>query len=246
MTRRPHKLLVVFGSSVMLFGWLLSVPAAAAERVAFSGDGIQLTGYLCKPEGSGPFPLVVYNHGGMGSIVGGAPRETCDALAKAGFVGMSPLRRQTRSLRGHIDDVYASLQYGLGLPDVDRQRVGLMGFSRGGLLTLMAATQRDDFRALVVMATAFGGRGQMARVMQNLQAITAPILLLVAQNDTGSRRTRGMNTLQGSRRLAQALRASERDLSYIEYPAYGTDGHAMFFEVGNYWKDVVTFLRKNL
>jgi hypothetical protein len=55
-----------------------------------------------------------------------------------------------------------------------------------------------------------------------------------------------MNTLQGCRRLAQALRSSERDLSYIEYPAYGTDGHAMFFEVGNYWKDVVIFLRKNL
>jgi dienelactone hydrolase len=237
---------MVFGTAVLLFSGSLSAPTAVAERVTFRSGDMRLTSYLCKPKGAGPFPLVVYNHGGMGDKVGGAPSETCDALAVAGFVGMSPLRRQTRPLSGHIDDVYAGLQYGLELPYVDRQRIGLMGFSRGGLLTLIAATQRADFDAVVVMATAGGRRGQTARIMETVKTITAPVLLLVAQNDTGSNRTQGMNTLQGCRELAQALRASGRDLSYIEYPPYGTDGHTMFYEVGDYWKDVVAFLRKHL
>ena len=32
----------------------------------------------------------------------------------------------------------------------------------------------------------------------------------------------------------------------IVYPAYGGDGHEMFFEIGAYWTDVVEFLKKHL
>ncbi len=225
---------------------LLRGDAKAAEQVTYATTPMPLQGFLCKPSGGGPFPLVVYNHGGLGTSIGGAPKETCEALAVAGFVGLSPIRRQTRPMRGHIDDVFAALRYGLDLPSVDRRRVAFMGFSRGGLLTLIGAIQRDDLRAVVVMATAIGRPEQMDRVMGDLGAITAPVLLMVAENDTGSERTHGMNTLDGSRRLNKALIAAGRDVRYIEYPPFGSDGHALFFEVGDYWGDVVAFLRKHL
>ena len=182
----------------------------------------------------------------MGYVVGGAPKETCEALARGGYVGLAPLRRQTHSMRGHINAVLVGKQYGQNLPYVDRRRVALIGFSRGGLLTLMAATIRDDLRALVVMAPAMGGRGQMDRVIGRLENISVPVLLMVAKNDTGSKRTRGQNTLVGSRRLSKALRAAERNVRFIEYPPYNSDGHIMFFGVGKYWQDVLTFLRKHM
>ncbi len=245
--KRMSKLLTISISAAMLFGWLLPVPAFAAERVTIQGGGERLTGYLCKPGGTGPFPLVVYNHGGGGNIIGGAPEETCDALAEAGFVGLSPVRRQSGSFRGDLDDIDVGLRYGQGLPYVDRQRVGLMGFSRGGLLTVIAATERAELRAVVVMAAVGSvSRGPLARIRNNLKAISAPVLLLVAGNDTGSRSSRGMNMVQGNRELARALKAAGREVKAIEYPPYGTDGHAMFFEVGAYWKDVVSFLRQHL
>lgn len=49
---------------------------------------------------------VIYNHGGLGNKIGGSPQETCEALAKEGLVGFSPIGRQTRSLEGHLDDVF--------------------------------------------------------------------------------------------------------------------------------------------
>ncbi len=225
---------------------LLRGDGQAAEQVTYATTPSALQGYLCKPSGGGPFPLVVYNHDGLGTSIGGAPRQTSAARGGAGLVGLSPIRRQTRPMRGHIDDVFAAIRYGLTLPSVDRHRVALMGFSRGGLLTLIGATQRDDLRAIVVMATAIGRPEQMDRVMGELKAITAPVLLMVAKNDTGSDRTHGMNTLDGSRKINKALIAAGRDVRYIEYPPFGSDGHALFFEVGDYWDDVLAFLRQHL
>ena len=149
-------------------------------------------------------------------------------------------------MRGHIDDIFAAIQYGLNLPIVDRNQVARMGFSRGALLMLMGATQRADLRAIVVMATAFGGRGKTDSAFGDLAAITAPVLLLVAENDTGSRRPNGKNSLDGSRRLNKALIAAGQDVRYIEYPPIGSDGHTLFYEIGDYWSDVVAFLRQHL
>ena len=70
-----------------------------------------LKGYLCKPDGKGPFPTVIYNHGGMGKAIGGDPKGTCEALAREGFVGFSPLRRKTPSLKGHPQDVMTALNF---------------------------------------------------------------------------------------------------------------------------------------
>ncbi|MFQ6114225.1 MAG: hypothetical protein ACE5NG_09060 [bacterium] len=49
------------------------------EVIYYRGE-FELKGYLCKPEGTGPFPAVIYNHGGLGNRIGGAPIETCQAL----------------------------------------------------------------------------------------------------------------------------------------------------------------------
>ena len=49
----------------------------AAEQVTYTNTPTPLRGFLCKPSGGGPFPLVVFNHGGVGDTIGSAPRETC-------------------------------------------------------------------------------------------------------------------------------------------------------------------------
>src|SRR3989304_712814 len=49
-----------------------------------------LKGYLCRPSGAGPFPAVAYNHGGLGDIIGGAPKETFAGPTAGGFSGFSP------------------------------------------------------------------------------------------------------------------------------------------------------------
>jgi dienelactone hydrolase len=228
---------------------LLALGAGGAQAAEWStyqrSGGLSLGGHLCTPPGGGPFPVVVYNHGGAGRHIGGAPEETCAALASAGFVGFSPMRRRSRALPGHRADVMAAIDHAKRLPRVDRRRIGVIGFSRGGMLAFQAAARRRDVGALVIMASAMG-RGGRGLDLGRAAAIEAPVLILVAKNDTGSRRTMGTNTLDGSRRLAGALEAAGKEVRLVVYPPHADDGHTLFFRVGAYWADVVAFLRLHL
>src|SRR5438093_13629593 len=75
---------------------LLLLPSvlAVAETVTFPSGEITLHGVLYKPEGAGPFPAVVYNHG---SAAGMLSKEAFDALGpvfvQRGWVFFGPYRR---------------------------------------------------------------------------------------------------------------------------------------------------------
>lgn len=99
-----------------------ATPSPAGTYVTYATGEYLLRGRLCKPEGVGPFPVVVYNHGGLEDKIGGAPDKTCAALAKAGFVGISPIRRPTRAIVGHPQDVATAIDYVAALPSVDSAR----------------------------------------------------------------------------------------------------------------------------
>ena len=214
--------------------------AAGYELVIYHRDELELKGFLCKPKGPGPFPAVVYNHGGLGYRIGGAPAETCDALARDGFVGFSPIRRQTLPLRGNLHDVLAGLDYIKGLDYVDRNRIGIIGFSRGGLLTFMAATRRLDLKAIIIMAPA-PGRGALERSLNKADSVSGPILLLVSKNDNLR-----ADHVQLSQMVKEALESAGKKVNLIIYPAYQDNGHLIFFKLGNYWPDVIKFLQEHL
>ncbi|HJP26593.1 MAG TPA: dienelactone hydrolase family protein [Arenicellales bacterium] len=216
-----------------------------ANKVVYTTQPNTLNGYLCRPPGEGPFPAVLYNHGGLGKTVGGAPKESCEALAASGFVGFAPIRRLTRSMGGHTSDVQAGLDYLLELNYIDRNRIAMMGFSRGGALTFMIAAQAAPIRAAVIMASA-NPPPKSGFTLEDAGNIQVPILLLVAKNDTGSQKTKGQNTLNTMERMSAALTKAGNTPQMMVYPPYPGDGHEMFFEIGAYWTDVVAFLKKHL
>jgi dienelactone hydrolase len=109
---------------------LLTAQSADCSTVIYSNADYTLKATICKPAGNGPFPAIIYHHGGVGKIIGGAPKETCNALMAKGFVGFSPIRRPTKPLPGHMDDVKAALAYLKTLDYVDQKRIGIMGFSK--------------------------------------------------------------------------------------------------------------------
>jgi carboxymethylenebutenolidase len=215
------------------------------RKVVYTTKPKILKGYLCRPSGAGPFPAVLYNHGGVGNIIGGAPKKTCEALAAAGFVGFAPIRRQTLSMAGHLDDIQAGLDYLLGLDYVDRNRVAMMGFSRGGALTFMATARATPIKGSVIMASA-NPPPKSGFTLEDAVNIRVPVLLLIAENDSGSRKTMGQNTFKGMRRMSAALTEAGNIPKMIVYPPYSSDGHEMFFEIGAYWTDVLEFLEKHL
>ena len=232
---------------------LMTSLATASEIVVvpYNTKNIDLKAYLCLPENSPPSPAVIFNHGGLGNIVRGAPDQTCLIIARAGYVGFAPIRRKTRPMHGHLDDVLEAFRFVKKLNEVDPTRIAMMGFSRGGLLTLMAGSRASKLRAIVLMAPA-KGRGHLESELKKAHQIKMPVLLLVASNDTGSRRTMGQNLIEASNTINRALQSVGANSSLIIYPSFegqenheiGRSGHTLFFRPGSYWSDILVFLRK--
>jgi predicted esterase len=218
---------------------------ARAEELVYRTKPMKLSGEFCKPEGAGPFPAVVFNHGGLRNIIGGDPEGTCRALAEAGFVGFSPIRRKNPKMKNQIKDVMASVDTIKALSVVQPDKIALVGFSRGALLSLIVANRRPDFKALVIMGVA-PGHGHLEREMDDLSGISAPVLLLVAENDTGSKSTQDNDTVALTRSLEAAFKNANLEANLIVYPTYPGDGHQLFSEIGTYWKDVIVFLKRHL
>jgi dienelactone hydrolase len=122
-------------------------PQTAYQR----GAPVTLSGDLWLPDGAGPFPAVVLAHGCNG-ITGG---ETAWAAVLrqwgyASFVldsfdgrGLTEVCTNTFRLTGtqRVPDAYGVLAVLQTHPRLDPRRIALMGFSHGGSLTMVAATQ---------------------------------------------------------------------------------------------------------
>src|SRR6266850_1874118 len=98
---------------------LLPSVLAVAETVTFPSGKLTLQGVLYKPEGTGPFPAVVYNHG---SAPGMLSKEAFEALgpvfASHGWVFFGPYRRGqglSASAGPYIGDEIAAAQKAGGI-----------------------------------------------------------------------------------------------------------------------------------
>jgi carboxymethylenebutenolidase len=97
----------------MLF-CVMPFAVSAAETVEFPSGAITLHGELYKPDGKGPFPAIVYNHGSAGGMLS---KQAFDALgpffASHGWVLFGPYRRGqglSASAGPYIGDQIAAAQ----------------------------------------------------------------------------------------------------------------------------------------
>ena len=145
--------LLYFTAAVMLF-FVAKVNAFEAKSISFdaapifqtdNGELQNLEGILTKPNGTGPFPAVVLLH------TCGGPNDTTtkfwpEYLAEQGYVTLAvdsmgprgispgeclPLLKNKKPISG---DAYGALEYLSGLPFVDKTKVGVIGYSLGGIL----------------------------------------------------------------------------------------------------------------
>lgn len=131
------------------------------ELNATAPDGYPVHGWVVRPEGDGPHPVVLMVHGGPFAAYEWKVFDEAQVLAAAGYAvvlgnprgsagyGESHGRSIVHGL-GTVDadDLLALLDEAVKLPDLDGDRVGVMGGSYGGFMTSwLAAHHGGRFRA---------------------------------------------------------------------------------------------------
>ena len=172
--RRLHLYVVRF----VLAAVFVVVPSLCAfESVNFpsaprqADSAVQLSGYLYRPNGPGPFPAVVMLHGCSGLLTRSGkirvtPRFWAEHLRDHGYIALLVDSFTSRSIdevctgrhvlsavRERADDARGALQFVRQRADVQADRVGLVGWSNGAAVVFSVVFDKGepqrDFRAAI-------------------------------------------------------------------------------------------------
>ncbi len=133
--------------------------------IAYSSDGLRITGMLNRPHGNGPFPVVILNHGYYPLDVyqtGNGSRLAADYLARRGFLTIAPDFRSHAGSddapnlfrAGHVIDVLNLIPLAQQLPEAQPGKIGMWGHSNGGAITAKAMTISDQIAAALIYSPA--------------------------------------------------------------------------------------------
>jgi dienelactone hydrolase len=231
-------------------------PVVPAEVRVQSG-GRALAAYLYVPPGAGPFPALVLSHGS--SIHAGSSDfcrpGTAAVLVAWGYAVLLPHRRgygnsegppwrqevtaelgtaeYDRALAARLareaEDVVAAVDWLADRPEVTAGRIGLIGSSFGGVMSLLAAARCPRLRCAVDFAGAAMNWERTpalrATMLEAARQLAVPIGLVQAENDYSTAPTR---------ELAAELRRLGKPHAARVFPAFGLtadEGH-LFFQNG--------------
>ena len=147
-------------------------PAGAARSLRWKSDRFDVQGWLLAPPAEAAAaragekaPMVVLVHGGPASAVRSTWSQQALLLASQGYFVFMPNPRGsfgqgeafTRANvkdfgHGDLRDILRGVDAVVAAAPVDPQRVGVMGHSYGGYMTMWAVTQTQRFKAAVASA----------------------------------------------------------------------------------------------
>lgn len=231
--------------------------SAMTETITFKSNGNTASGYLVTPaSGSGPGVLVIQEWWGLDSGI----KEMADRLGAAGLVALAP-DLYHGELAGHTEmdkagalmqslppdraarDMSGAVDYLASHAAVTSQRVGVVGFCMGGMLSFIIATLRPDKVKAVVP---FYGFPQGASE-PDWTKLAASVRGHMAEND-------GFFPPTAARALEAKLRGLGKDVTLTVHAgtghafmgphnALGTRDEALAARI---WPEVVTFLKDTL
>lgn len=157
------------------------------ERITFGVDGLKLEGLLQLPDAAAPMPGVVVCHPHPlygGDMWNDVVEQVCQELLARGiaalrfnFRGAGGSAGEHGGGAGERDDVWAALDLLRSRPEVDRERLGLAGYSFGAGVALNAGPAAG-VRALA----AISAPPRMVDFTA-LQGFEIPLLLIAGDRD---------------------------------------------------------------
>lgn len=141
---------------------LATTDAYTRYSITYRSGNLRISGIMNLPRDKGPFPLLILNHGHIDPDVytnGRGLRREQDYLARNGYAVVHPDYRnhaesdddpesEERFRLGYTEDVINAIlavrAASSTLPTVDASRVGMLGHSMGGGVTLNVLVVRPD------------------------------------------------------------------------------------------------------
>lgn len=204
-----------------------------AQWVKIDGpDGRKFLTAILRPQGTGPFPVVVVLHGSNGLTK--AYLSVAEDVVRAGFLvvfgcwlagqaqtdGNRICAEATPQARWVADPAANSgkelIAMARTLPGGRADRIGLFGFSRGGHAALWAASTGANVQAVVVDAPAHAPpiNPAPAKTLDVLAGLVAPVLMLHGTADS-------VIPVEQSREYERAARAAGKPLTVAYFDGAG-------------------------
>jgi carboxymethylenebutenolidase len=232
-------------------------PAILTHNVQYEGKARPVFAYLARPVKAGQYPglIVIHENRGLDDHV----RDVARRFAKEGYVALAPdfLSRQGGTMKANpkggglpnirelapgqdvAEDAEAGVRYLRVLPDVRRDRMGVVGFCWGGGMAFVTATQIRDLRAAVVY---YGASPNPLDLVKNIRA---PIMAHYGEKDPGINK--------GIPDTEAAMKKYNKTYDYRIYPgaqhAFNNDTNPERYDAKaakEAWERTMAFLKKNL
>ena len=255
--------------SLILF-LLLPLPfLSAAEGVAFPSESITLHGVLYRPEGKGPFPAVVYNHGSAAGMLSKSAFEALGPVfASHGWVFFGPYRRGqglSASAGPYIGDQIAAAEKAGGITAGAETMVRLLGTDHlNDQLAALAWLRKQSFvqaNRIAVAGNSFGGievvlgaeRGAYCAAIDSAggaqswaQAPALQSMMIASVRNAHAPifffQAENDFDLSPSKVLSAAMKDARKPYELKIYPSYGDsaqDGHTFGYFGAAVWADDV-------
>jgi dipeptidyl aminopeptidase/acylaminoacyl peptidase len=159
-------------------------------ELTYWSDGYRVTGFLGRPRDDGLYPAIVYNRGGdhdYGALQG----WEVALFVEAGYVAVASQYRgnagsegQERFASTEVNDVLNLMTLLKRLPYVDINRIGMMGHSRGGMVTYLALKQ-DTLAGThdIKVAATVGGVSDLFMLYEEYTSYTLSALEVTPEDD---------------------------------------------------------------
>jgi dipeptidyl aminopeptidase/acylaminoacyl peptidase len=142
------------------------IPARLARvelvEIVYASDGLKVRAILARPKDAGAHPCVIYNRGGNRESGAITPEDAAEHLARIADWGYVVIAGQYRGNAGgegadefggaDVADVVNLIPLLDGLAGADARRIGMWGWSRGGLMTYQALARTDRISAAIVIS----------------------------------------------------------------------------------------------
>jgi len=240
-----------------------NVPPGITSHFIFPTSGSSAEAYLTRPEGPGPFPLMILLHGhAIGSIGAGSmlpeARAFASDLCYAGLSVSLPGYGATEVAPGMDPEITLKVVLDAAslvkkLPWIDSQRFYLYGFSRGAFFTSLLANKIEGIEGMILHSGAYDlnrlyqettlfrpllnpnkeANPKLISILPEVSTWHAPTLVLHGAEDS-------LVSVQQANLLRESLDVAKTPYRFVIYPH---SGHRL--PLDDVRKKATAFLKEN-